>query len=123
LPEAAIIVPRAGAPLDWIALADIARRTKLEQRLRLGLDYLRTTIGLPIPEAALARISRRPRLVERVEGRAFRGMMESDSARRQTWFDMLAMTARLAASEDRIRLPGLGLRWLSRQTPWRGQSP
>jgi hypothetical protein len=56
--DAAVIVTRAEAEIDWDRLAGQAERHRLTLPLRAALRYLRDMLGLPIPGEALEQLQR-----------------------------------------------------------------
>jgi hypothetical protein len=65
--DAALIVRRAGASIDWDQVCREAARRRLLPTLGAALMYLRTQVQTPIPIAVVERIARmRPPLLERL---------------------------------------------------------
>ena len=109
--DAAMILRRDAARIDWDEVLRCGQRLRVGQRLGQGLSYLRDEMRLPVPAGIAANTP--PCWVERAEDRAFRG--STAPTRRQPWLDRQAAFARLAVSDARRHLPRLALRWTARR--------
>ena len=103
IPDAAMILRREGASIDWDGLFAAAAAFKLEAHFREGLEFLRALDIAPIPQwRRRARMS----LTERVERWAY-GKTGAAS--------IAAAFVRLSNSDGRTRIPKLAGRWALRR--------
>ena len=68
IPDSAMLIRNSGKEIDWNELVAFARSQKLTNRLYLGLDFLKHTYDLPVPQATLDALkSVGVSLIERME--------------------------------------------------------
>ena len=111
--DAAMILRRDAAAIDWDELLDFADRMRLRHRLGLGLRYLKRTIGLDLPDPALRTTDVRPHWIERLDARADAALLSGRSARGKTGLPFLAFLLRFMISDGRSVLPRLVLNWFA----------
>lgn len=108
--DAAMVLRRDGATLDWPRLHGMARDLHVGHRLQSGLAYLRDEIGIALPGEALADAVP-PSWVERTEEWIRQAESKARSPRQRQALAMAATLPRLAVGDDRGRLPRLALDW------------
>ena len=112
--DAAMVLRRDGASLDWQRLFGLARDLHVGHRLQSGLAYLRDEIGIELPaQATSAEVQ--PSWIERTEDWIRRAEMSSTSPRRRQLLNLAAQLPRLAVGDHRRQLPMLALDWGRRQ--------
>jgi hypothetical protein len=113
--DAAMILRRDGERIDWQAMLGLGRKALALHRLGVGLEYLRTMIGLPVPEEIVAIATARPGLIERREARGFGAELGGASAAALARIGFPVNVARLAMGDARGQLPRLAMRWLGQR--------
>ncbi len=108
--DAAMVLRRDGATLDWQQVRDTARALHVGHRLHSGLTYLRDAIGVPLPAGALA-ADVPPSWVERAETLIRGAESKARSPRHRQALAMAATLPRLAVGDHRGQLPRLALDW------------
>lgn len=111
--DAAMLLRREGDAIDWPLFHHWAARLAVGHRAGSGLAFLRDTMAIDLPAAALPGKLPPPRWLERLETRSWQapappGAPPSGAQRR-------AQLARLVASSHRRRLPHLVFGWLGRR--------
>jgi hypothetical protein len=112
--DATMILRRDAARIDWREMATLARDARVRRRLGQGIAYLRDTMRIPLPEAALPLIAARPCWVERIEQRAFNVRMARNPVGKLR-LETATSLARMAVGSRRGYMPGLAARWLGRR--------
>lgn len=72
--DATVLLRAAADQIDWPQIERFAIQHRLTYRLHLGLDYLKTVYGAPVPQGVLQRLGRRSiSLIERIENIIYLG--------------------------------------------------
>lgn len=113
--DAAMLLSKESASIDWPLFHQWASRLHVGNRVRQGLTFLRDEIKIPIPNDALPDKAPVGDWLETLENRAWMARMQRPVEAALTPFDRSVQLARLIAGNQRGALSGLAAGWLRRR--------